>query len=587
MIEELELLSRKELWLQGYWEVPNDLDTSNFNFAWRPYMYDKPYIHQFGTQHQKTGGPKFIVPNSLGVKYHSDQVAIKLPNQESRSWRILVSNIEFDYSWHPDETDPPYIYVFGNQWYDPVTMPTLQYKVPGATEKKYVYDVKATLLPNKDNWIIPDDIDDNFDYSWVPSPYEPKFIWNFATQWQKTGGPKYIVPNATAIKYTDIQKATKLPQPKNFRTIESYDTSTLDYSWHPDDTEEFNFVFGNDLFTAQEMPTVMYKSKNAQYTKYINDLKPVLEVPVINYVDSIFDKFKETKITHPITVFANNDFDYRSYIKQGDVKTLHIIDNEHAIIPKHAKSYMFDKLQDYPYIKFHSTNKTFEPLDIIFFSNGEANAEENFEHLQSITKKLSNRLVHVKNVKGRIESQRAAAEQSNTPWYFLVNAKLKVDENFDFSWQPNRTSTRRHYIFRAKNILNNLEYGHMAMVANNKVLTLSTVGLGLDFTLEKPHEIVDMFSGIAVFNSSAWDTWRTAFREAIKLLYNDKVVNDLQSQERLEIWKAVAKGDFAADCLLGVKDAEQYFDSVNGEFEKLKLSYDWGWLRQYYDSIHP
>jgi hypothetical protein len=34
--------------------------------------------------------------------------------------------------------------------------------------------------------------------------------------------------------------------------------------------------------------------------------------------------------------------------------------------------------------------------------------------------------------------------------------------------------------------------------------------------------------------------------------------------------------------VLGAKDAIEYYNSVNGELEKLMLSYDWDWLNQLY-----
>jgi hypothetical protein len=107
MITEEELLIREKNWQDGYWEIPDDIDTTKFDFTWRPYKFDRPYIHQFGTQHQKTGGPKFIVPNFEGVKYQDCQRAIKLPNKNNRCWRPLINDAIIDYSWHPDETEPP------------------------------------------------------------------------------------------------------------------------------------------------------------------------------------------------------------------------------------------------------------------------------------------------------------------------------------------------------------------------------------------------------------------------------------------------------------------------------------------------
>ena len=518
-IAEQDLVLRESLWARGYWEVPEGLDTSNFDFSWRPFKYDKPYVHQFGTQWQKTGGPKFVIPDNLGVKYQTNQIAIMLPEKANRSWRPLIANATIDYSWHPDENDPPFIYVFGNQWYDVDTMPTYQYRVKGATDKKYITSVTATLLPNKENraW-RPLKSNIEFDSSWIPHPHDPPYI----------------------------------------------------------------YVFGNQWHSAEEMPTVEYRVKGATDKKYIDVPLATLIVDNVSAEDSIFDKVMSASLRTNFTHFGNTKLNYVELITDYSIKQIHIIDNVAAIVPDDAKAYMHDKLTDYPYVKYHTLGLVNEPLDIIFLSNGESCADENYQHLLNLTKDLPNRVVELRGVKGRVASQHAAANLSKTPWYFLVNAKLRVDENFDFSWQPNRMITAKHYIFTASNPVNGLEYGHQAIVANNKRLTLSTAGTKLDFTLESPHEVINVNSGIGMFNTSAWDSWRTAFREVIKL----KHATDNESKARLNTWLTIAAGDHSEWCLQGAKDAENYYNLVNGEFSKLKLSYDWEWLAEYYSSVY-
>ena len=249
-----------------------------------------------------------------------------------------------------------------------------------------------------------------------------------------------------------------------------------------------------------------------------------------------------------------------------------------AIVPRNTKTYMYNKLTDYEHCVTHSVSSG-EPLDIIFFSNGEVCADSNYEHLLSITKDLPNKVIRIDKINGRIASQYAAANASATPWYFLVNAKLQVSENFDFTWQPNVYKSRRHYIFTATNPVNNLEYGHQAIVANNKKLTLSTVGRGLDFTMDSRTEVIEVNSGVALYNSSEWDTWRTSFRECVKLAY----AKDTVSKDRLNTWLTVGSGEFAEYSMKGAKAAVEYYNSVDGELEKLKLTYDWDWIRNYYN----
>ena len=54
------------------WTVPDNIQRMTFDFSWEPNPNEPAMIHEFGTQHQKTGGPIYTVegatyPNSLAV----------------------------------------------------------------------------------------------------------------------------------------------------------------------------------------------------------------------------------------------------------------------------------------------------------------------------------------------------------------------------------------------------------------------------------------------------------------------------------------------------------------------------------------
>jgi hypothetical protein len=250
------------------------------------------------------------------------------------------------------------------------------------------------------------------------------------------------------------------------------------------------------------------------------------------------------------------------------------------VVPREAKEHVKRELYDYPYIITNSKLSKSTPMDIVFLSNGETGAEENYEHLLRTTHGLSNRVVRVDGINGRVQAYHAAAEASNTPWMFTVFAKLKVSAKFDWNWQPDRLQIPKHYVFHAKNPVNGLVYGHQAMIAYNKRMTLANQGKGLDFTMDDEHEVLDILSGVANFNTDEWSTWRTAFREALKLRAN----TDEVSKNRLEFWLTVGSGKFSQYSIDGATDAVQYYEEVNGDFDKLKLSYDWPWLRAFYES---
>lgn len=212
-------------------------------------------------------------------------------------------------------------------------------------------------------------------------------------------------------------------------------------------------------------------------------------------------------------------------------------------------------------------------LDIVYISNGEPYAEKHYLHLLN-TAKTGNKIHRIDGVNGRTAAYQAAARLSNTAWFFAVFAKLEVNPNFDWTWRPDPINGPLHYIFHAQNPVNGLEYGHMAMVAYNKSLTLSTYYTGLDFVMTRPHTIVPIDSGVAHYNQDPIVTWRTAFRECIKLKQNASEEN----QVRLNAWLNVSQGQHGIWSTRGARDAVDYYNNVNGEFEKLLLSYDWAWL---------
>ena len=94
-------------------------------------------------------------------------------------------------------------------------------------------------------------------------------------------------------------------------------------------------------------------------------------------------------------------------------------------------------------------------------------------------------------------------------------------------------------------------------------------------------------SGTAHYNQSPWMTWRTAFREVIKLRHFMSVQPTIETEHRLKVWLTVAEGDFANWSIRGAEDAVSYYTEVGGDYEKLKLSFEWSWLRERFNLSKP
>jgi hypothetical protein len=614
----------------------------NFDWTWHPHPLDPPYIYVFGNQWWPANKMPTVEYHVLGAtqRKYMDYPQAKLLSVPGDHWKVLTE-CEWDYSWTPDPGDPPYIYVFGNQWWPAIKMPTVEYHTPGATERKYMTWPRATLLPNKTRWQIPDNIDQTqIDFSWIPDPGSPPYIYQFATQHQKTGGPQYHVPGATEIKYIDqvkiktdrvataiyeidhmdgnagtVPNTTKIvryfdnyldtlrrlargiPDEHEFVWICSSicDYSNFDFSWHPEQWQATMLhvfasdgeKFGDTFF--MHVPTFKYRSEKLQLLdwydiNFVGKSVPRRTLPVIQHeFDTHVEAVKHIEWIGPLAVFTTEPVQQVPCVPLWREKTKTIVPlstgASQVIVPKSAVPYIKTQLYDYPYIdKTQRHLHDEQPMDIVFIENGEPNALDNLRALSTSTASRDNRVVVSRGVTGRVAAYHAAAELSTTPWFFAVFAKLRVREDFDWSWQPDRMQEPKHYIFHAFNPINGLTYGHQAMIAYNKKLVLANTGIGLDFTLDSAHEVVPIVSGTAEYAHTPWMAWRTAFRECIKL----RGSTDVESQYRLDKWLTVAMGQPHGQwSIYGAQDAVEYYDAVGGAIEELKKSYDWAWLSSY------
>ena len=205
-------------------------------------------------------------------------------------------------------------------------------------------------------------------------------------------------------------------------------------------------------------------------------------------------------------------------------RNLHVFNKSGSVllVPRDCKTHFKEQYYDYPYILRHNTHNIAEkPLDVVYLSNGEKNAERNWD----ILKEICPRAKRIDGITGRAQAYKACAEISDTPWFFNVFAKCVTLPEFDFDWQPDWLQGDKHWIFHARNPVTGLEYGHMGIIAYNKKLVLEQDEWGLDFTLSARHGVVPVVGSIAEFNTDKHATWRTAFRECIKLGLN----NDIES----------------------------------------------------------
>jgi len=638
-----------------FWWVNYLTDYTTWDFLWEPVPWQSQYVHAWPSQWDQFHGICLVPKHVDTLEYHYHDRALA-PREYRQNFQTLIP-CEFDYSWVPHPWDPPYVYVFGNQWHRAETMPTVEYHAPGATERKFVPWPRATLLPDETLWSVPDSVArEDVDFSWVPDPGSPPYIYQFATQHQRTGGPQYRMPRATEVKYVDQIRvrtdrvataiyeidhlcghAGQIPDTtRGVRYFDNYldtlrrlvrnipnehefvwicssvcDYDNFDFSWHPEQWQATMLhvfasdgeKFGDTFF--MHVPTFRLRSERLELLdwydlNFVGISVPRRPLPVITHnYDSHAEAVKNIEWTGPLAVFAKEPVTQIPPVPLWREKTKTIVPlsagASQVIVPKAAVPYIKTQLYEYPYIdrtQRHLHNEL--PLDIVFIDNGEPMAEYNWLQLPQIS--IPNKIHRSSGVTGRVAAYHAAAQLSTTPWFFAVFAKLEVEPEFDWSWQPDRLQEPKHYIFHARNPVNGLVYGHQAIIAYNKKLVLENTGTGLDFTLDSAHEVVPVISGTARYTASPWMAWRTAFRECIKL----RGSIDVESQYRLDKWLSNSIGSermrinssgntsistigqlYDHWSIWGAEDAVEYYDAVGGAMEELKKSYDWAWLATY------
>ena len=620
-----------------------------FDWSWEPDPGSPPYTYVFGNQYYSAEVMPTVEYHMLGsseIKY-MDIPATLLPNRDAH-WHTVV-NCEWDYTWRPEPGSPAYIYVFGNQWWSAEKMPTMEYHMPGATERKYMSGPVAQLPVDMTNWHVPKYVDvTDMDFSWVPDPGEPAYIYQFATQHQKTGGPQYRMTGGTEFKYVDMMRVEVEQEAapifeidhldgnagqiagvvRKVRYFDNYrdtlirlakslvgehehvwicssicDYTKFDFSWHPEtwqstmlhvfasDKEKFGDTFYMHVPTfaerAEKKELLEWYSVNYVPRKSV----PRRPMPVIEHeFDTHIEAIKTVDWTGPLAVFSTGQLPTQIPavpLWREPTKTVVPLSAgaSSVVVPKSAVPYIKTQAYDYPYIDRTQRHMcTDQPLDIVFIDNGEPTADDNYKQLgESASLRWINRIHRSSGINGRVAAYRAAAELSQTPWFFAVFAKLQVEKKFNWAWQPDRLQEPKHYIFHAYNPITALTYGHQAIIAYNRELVLTNTAPGLDFTLDQAHEVVPVLSGVAMYNATAWMAWRTAFRECVKLKHS---LPDVENEYRLSQWLSNTRTfksllQHSEWSVRGAEDAVEYYEQVNGDFVELKKSYDWAWLASY------
>jgi hypothetical protein len=572
---------------RSFWWVNYLTDYTGFDFLFEPVPWQSAYTHAWPSQWQRDSGTYLIpVAGNEDVYYNTNFVLTRLSTLDNWTIPDSFDKNSFDFSWHPDYSEPNYRYQFGTQ-HQRTGGPQYVQTTDANAGIKFVDQIRGAVRSDTTPVIEIDHLDANAGQ--IKNTIRTiRYFDNYLDTLTR-------IANTTTSEYVWICSSV-------------CDYRDFDFSWHPDQWQATmlhvfasdNNKFGDTFY----MHVPSFRARIGQFKlldwydiNFVGTSVPRRPIPVIKHTyDTQTEAIKNNSWTGPAAIFItqdniaieNNIIQNNNTIKDippvnlWREQTKNIIPLSSGagtcIIPRTAVPYIKRQLYDYPNIDRTQRHLYSDsPLDIVFIDHGEPNADINYGHLcDSVGLGTTNRLHRSSGVTGRVAAYQAAAELSATPWFFAVFAKLQIEWAFDWAWQPDRMQEPKHYIFHAKNPVNGLVYGHQAMIAYNRKLVLANTGTGLDFTLDNAHEVVPIVSGVANYHYDAWTCWRTAFRECIKLQDN----TDVESQYRLGQW--LTQDNTAEQwSRKGAEDAVEYYDSVAGDFAELRKSYDWQWLVSY------
>lgn len=215
--------------------------------------------------------------------------------------------------------------------------------------------------------------------------------------------------------------------------------------------------------------------------------------------------------------------------------------------------------------------------DLFFISYEEPNADDNWN-------KLKSKFDHAKRIhgiKGISNAHLACAKTSFTKMFWTVDGDTIVNDDWDFSYQPPKWDQQYLHLWYSQNPVNGLEYGYGSVKLWPKKQVIDYNGVWLDFTTSVGDiKVVEKVVATTCFNTGPYETWKSSFREGIKLCENlRKDPTDMISKARLLIWEtALYKGEFFEWSIKGTRDAIQFFN----EGSDLHLINDFDWLKQFF-----
>jgi hypothetical protein len=291
-------------------------------------------------------------------------------------------------------------------------------------------------------------------------------------------------------------------------------------------------------------------------------------------------------------VIIAEDFNFDYKIPVWDEQYLHIFKNNmyydgicllsknHKVSDKEFFNRFFFGKKEIDIIASYPRPSNYE---IVFISYDEPNADINFS-------KLENRFPNVKRIHGVKGIHRAhiqAASLVSTQMFYVVDGDAEVFDNFNFDYYVPTFQRDIVHVWQSVNPINNLIYGYggVKLLPRDKVLSMSTETVDMTLKISDKFKCVPEISNLTRFNTDEFNTWKSAFRECVKLASKPIDENyDEENDRRLKIWCSVGENQLYGQIAIeGAIEGKKYGYAHIYNHEQLYKINDFDWLKSIYE----
>jgi hypothetical protein len=492
-------------------------------------------------------------------------------------WDDLIVDLNFNFDYRVSEWDDSYIHVFRNgHHYDGILLVSKDHNISDRefnfrffSNKKEI-DILASIPKSYDKffidtydeylhcletirtdmfWVIWNDIDllEDFNFDYQVSPYEKTITHVFLNGEHKDGLCLFSRFNKVSKKEFDhrffidkkeVDIVASTPRQYDKFIIDTYEdylnaaeTSKTELFWFiPKEVELLDFDFD------------LYFSHHNSYDRNMNHLFQHI--------------FRNEKTYNGIGLFTKN-----------------------KLISKKEVDFRFpiDKKQ------YEKIASRLRPYDIIFISYNESNAEANWQKL----KNRFPRAQRVHGVKGIHNAHKKAAELSTTDMFYVVDGDAEIVDDFYFNYEVSRHERDIVFVWQSQNPINELVYGYggVKLLPRNLVLDMDMNSVDMTLSISDRFKSLDQISNLTRFDTDEFSTWKSAFRECVKLASRPVTEDyDEQTDIRLQKWCSLGiSKPYGKFCIDGAIAGREYGYDNMGDFDALRKINDFEWLKAIYE----